>query len=203
MPAWLDASALTAALRALDRPTSAVVLIIALSMLVAGMRWFRAYVALWAAAAGWVLGLMLARLMHVRGWYVGVPSAAFAASAGWFLVHPLRLTLLAVVGGCCMGAFVQKGLELEAYWAGFVFGALAALGLGALAPRFSAALLCAGVGSATVIMALGQVVRAASGPFALGGVARYPVAFLAAGMTLFVFGMVAQVALEPPSDDIA
>ena len=178
-------------------------MLVALSMLVLGLRWFRIYMTLGAAAVGWGVGLMLARLMHVRGWYVAVPTALLVAGAGYLLVKVLRVVLLAAAGGCCMGVFVVKGLELDAYWAGFALGALAALGLAALAPRFSAALLCSAAGSVAVIMALGQVVRAASGPFAPEGFVRYPVAFLAAGMLLFVFSMVAQVALEPPSDEVA
>ena len=186
-------------IQALSRPAAIGVLLVALSTMGLGLRYARFFAILAVAALGWYGGALLSELMHVTPWYVAVPAALLAAFIARPLSHHVLAFLIAFVGGCLMGSFLTWGLRAANFWMGFGIGVILGVALGYLAQRFSALVVFSGLGTAAALAALGSVVRSGEGPFAPGGYAVYPKAFMVVGVLLFLISVFAQVALDPQS----
>ncbi len=190
-----------AAIEGLPRIPAILVLVAALSMLVFGLRGFEHYVRLVAGIGGWVAGMTLAKMMHVTGWYVAVPTAAILVAMVWPVSRYAAPVLTGLVTGCGVGTLVASGLELGGFWVAFAVGLFVGVSLAVLAPRFTIALLCAACGTMAAVAALGAAVRASQGWLSPGGYVDYPVIYVIVGAVLFVAAMIAQVALEPDDRD--
>jgi hypothetical protein len=202
MPTFLDPAVWLGAIQGLSRGGAAIVLVTSVSMLGLGLRAFRYYVCLAAAAIGFYGGTLLAGLMHVRDTYVGLPAGLVTALLVWFVARRLLPLAFATLAACAGGILLGRGFAIEGtYWFGFAAGGLFALGLWLIAPRFSTALLYAVVGSFGLVASIGAVVRASAGPLAVGAVSRYPLGFTVAGVALFLGAMVLQVVLDDYDTD--
>ncbi len=197
MPPYLDPAVWLGGLAELSRGPAALVLLTAASMLVLGLRGFRAYICLIGATLGFALGALLADLMSVRAWTVGLPAGLLGAFASWLLVKRVLPLAFAFWLACVVGLALARWLELpDLYWLGALSGAVLALGLWLMAPRFSTALLYASLGTLGVLGSIGAVVQADDGPLAAHAVSRYPLGFTLAGVALFLSAMVLQVAYD-------
>jgi hypothetical protein len=143
--------------------------------------------------------MVLAHLMHVKGWYVALPTALVAAGAIWPATAAAAPALSGVLLGSLVGTLVANGLQLANFWFGFAAGFFLGATLAVVANRFATVLLCSTCATLAIVATLGAAVRGASGFLAPGGYVDYPVIYVIVGAVLFVLAMIAQVALEPES----
>lgn len=196
-PRFLHPAEWLALLDGMPRIPAIVVLVAAASILVLGLRWFPWYVRLAGAVCGWTGGMMLARLMHVKGWYVALPLSLVAIGAVWAITRFVTPVLMGVVVGSLVGTLVANGLELANFWFGFAAGFFLGLTLAVVASRFATVLLCSICATLAIVATLGAAVRLKTGFLSPGGYVDYPVIYVIVGAVLFVVAMIAQVALEP------
>jgi hypothetical protein len=166
-------------------------------MLVLGLRFFRWYVRVGVAIAGWFFGSYLATQMHVTQWIMGLATTLVVLLLSWSLVRFAAPVLMGLASGGSLGTLFADGLEITNFWVAFAVGAVVGVVLAVVASRFTIALFCAACGTLSVIAALGAVAGAASGWLAPGGYVDYPVIYVVVGAVLFVAAIIAQVALEP------
>jgi hypothetical protein len=197
VPRYLNPVDWLALIDSLPRLPALALALVALSMLVLGMRGFKFYVLLGFATAAWVGGMVLARLMVVTSWYVAVPATIISLGILWRIAGVLAPLVIGFVAGCGAGSLIVRGFDVNMFWVAFAGGLVLGVTLAVLASRFTTALFCATAASLTLIAALGAVVRAGDGWLAPGAYREYPVVFVIAGAMLFVGSMITQVALEP------
>jgi hypothetical protein len=188
-----------AAVHTLPRLSATIAMALSISMLAVGLRAYRWYLVAAAAASAWVVGLLLAHLMNVTGWYVALPSVVLVAPLVW----PSRVAKMVMplcVGfavGCALGAFFAFGAEIASFWLGFAIGACGGTAAALLAPRFMNALFFACAGAMGFVASLGAVVRASDGLFAAGAYREDPTIFLIVALLLVIGSTIAQAALDP------
>jgi hypothetical protein len=200
MPLYLQPATLLGLVDHLPRTLAGLCLVAAASMLVFGLRGFRLYATLALAAAAYPAGLLLAAMMHVPGLYVAAPLAAAGALVGYFMTVRVLVVCLSGLLAVAAGFVTASWLDLPGYaWWGFGGGAALGLVLSLAARRAASAILCAMLSSALIVTNLGAVLRAADGPFSIGGYAHHPLAFLVAGGVLFAVSLLLQGAVRAES----
>lgn len=197
-PHWLSA------LDSLPRFAALAALVVFLSMLVVGLRYFHYYVLLLAMVGGWAGGAILAQLMHVRIPFVAGPTALMALAVVWPVRRYAAPFVVGITAACSVGTMVVRGFELDAFWVGFSAGLFIGVALAVLASRFAIAVFTSACGTLGVVATLGAVVRASEGWLSPGGYWYSPMVYVVAGPITFVVALVVQVSLEPdaPPDGI-
>lgn len=197
MPNFFDPMLWLGKLSALPPPVAIATFVCGLSLLIVGLRFFRAYMLLAVGIAAWVAGSFLADVMLVRSWTIGSASAFLAMGVAWPVVGVLGIGAMGFTGGTLLGVFVDKGLELGNYWLVFPLGFFVAVVCAVLAPRFAVTILCAGTGVFLTLGTLGAVARAPDGLFSRAAYLDNPWKFVIFGTVLFVVAVIVQVILSP------